>query len=69
MNNSVFGKTMENLRERIYIYIYIENLCSLAVEHSTCIQHSHGKAAASLFKQEHPNTIQTKFQIAINGKN
>ena len=45
------------------------NLCSLAVEHSTCIQHSHGKATVSLFKQEHPNTIQTKLPIAINGKN
>ena len=47
----------------------ILNLRSLAVEHSTCIQHSHGKATASLFKQEHLITIQTKLQITINGKN
>ena len=45
------------------------NLCSKAVEHSTCIQHSHGKVTAPLFEEEHPNTTQTKLEITINGKN
>ena len=41
------------------------NLCFLAFEHPTCIQHSHRKATASLFKQEHPNTIQTSYKLQL----
>ena len=52
----------------LIIFRKIVNICSWAVEDSTCIWHSHGKATASLFKQEHPNTIRTKLQITINGK-